>query len=154
MTDGSPRTVNALERFVRAQDPLIEQVRAELATGRKLTHWMWFVFPQIRGLGASSMAQRYAVASLGEAIEYLHHPVLGPRLVECTTLVNTVRDTPIEAIFAYPDHLKFHSCMTLFAHAARRANLPDHGAVFGEAIAKYFGGREDARTLELLQPQG
>ncbi len=142
---------NPLERFVRAQEPLIEQVRAELAAGRKVTHWMWFVFPQIDGLGTSPMARRYAIASLGEAADYLRHPILGPRLAQCTELVNSVPDRPIGAIFAFPDDLKFHSCMTLFAHAAERANTASYGAVFRAAIGKYFGGREDIRTLELLQ---
>lgn len=147
MRDGTPA---ALERFVRAQDRLSAQVRAELVSGRKTGHWMWFVFPQLRGLGSSPMAQRYAIDSLGEAIEYLRHPVLGARLADCTATVNAVRNTPIESIFPYPDHLKFHSCMTLFSLAARRADAHAHGEVFPAALEKYFGGRPDARTLELL----
>lgn len=140
----------ALERFVRAQDPLLAQVRAELASGRKTGHWMWFVFPQLRGLGSSPMAQRYAIASLEEAIDYLCHPVLGARLADCAATVNGICKTPIEAIFPYPDHLKFHACMTLFALAARRADARAHGEIFHAALAKYFGGRLDSRTLELL----
>jgi uncharacterized protein (DUF1810 family) len=145
---GARPEMDSLERFVRAQDPLIEPVRRELAAGRKVTHWMWFVFPQIRGLGSSPMAQRYAIASLEEAVAYLQHPILGARLAECAGWVTAVQARPIEAILAYPDNLKFHSCMTLFAHAAVRANRPADGAVFRAAIEKYFGGREDARTLE------
>lgn len=150
MTRGAAHRDDSLERFVRAQNPLLGQVRGELAAGRKVTHWMWFVFPQVRGLGSSPMAQRYAIASLEEAVEYLHHPVLGARLADCTAWVTAVQGRPIEAILAYPDNLKFHSCMTLFAHAAVRAHTPAYGAVFRKAIEKYFGGREDVRTLELI----
>ena len=126
------------------------QVRTELASGGKTGHWMWFVFRQLRGLGSSPMAQRYAIASLEEAIDYLRHPVLGARLADCTATVNEVRNTPIEAIFPYPDHLKFHSCMTLFSLAARRADALACGELFHAALAKYFAGRPDSGTLELL----
>ena len=111
---------------------------------------MWFVFPQLRGLGWSPMAQRYAIASLEEAIDYLRHPVLGARLAECTATVNAVRNTPIETIFPYPDYLKFHSCITLFSLAARRADARAYGEVFHASLEKYFAGRPDSRTLELL----
>ena len=140
----------ALERFVRAQDPLMTQVRAELASGRKRGHWMWFVFPQLRGLGSSPMAEHYAIASIEEAIDYLRHPVLGARLADCAATVNAVRDTPIGTIFPYPDDLKFHSCMTLFSRAARRADAPAYGEIFHASLEKYFAGRPDSRTLELL----
>lgn len=152
MTSGGPlRDAGTLERFVRAQAPVIEQVQAELAAGHKSSHWMWFVFPQLRGLGSSAMAQRYAITSIDEAVRYLHHPVLGSRLAECAAQVNAVRGASIEAIFGYPDHLKFHSSMTLFAQAARAASAPAYEAVFREALEKYFAGRSDARTLELLK---
>ncbi len=118
------------------------QVLAELAAGRKHTHWMWFVFPQIAGLGHSAMARRYALGSLEEARAYLAHPVLGPRLLRCAGLVNAVEGRTVNAILGSPDDLKFHSCMTLFALAA-----PGE-AVFREALAKYFGGMLDTLTVE------
>ncbi|MDR5824964.1 DUF1810 domain-containing protein [Caballeronia sp. LZ043] len=133
-----------LQRFVDAQSGVIEDVRAELAAGRKRTHWMWFVFPQIEGLGHSAMAQRYAIASCDEARAYLAHPVLGARLVELTRLVNGVQGRGVDAIFGYPDDLKFHSSMTLFARTA------DDPAVFDEALRRYFEGRADEATLARL----
>ncbi len=134
-----------LERFVAAQRAVIDTVRAELGAGRKRSHWMWFVFPQIAGLGFSAMAARYAIASADEARAYLRHPVLGPRLVECTALVNGVEGRSLNAILGSPDDLKFRSSMTLFAEVA-----PDE-PVFGQALAKYCDGKADARTLELLR---
>jgi uncharacterized protein (DUF1810 family) len=133
-----------LERFVAAQDPVMDQVRRELAAGRKRSHWMWFVFPQLRGLGHSAMAQRYGIASLAEARALLAHPVLGPRLEECTTLVNAVQGRSAHEIFGSPDDLKFRSCMTLFA-AARPGETP-----FQAALDRYFSGEPDPRTLALL----
>jgi uncharacterized protein (DUF1810 family) len=133
-----------LERFVRAQDPVLAQVRRELAEGQKRSHWMWFVFPQLAGLGSSPMAQRYAIRSLAEAEAYLAHPVLGPRLVECTGLVNRVEGRSARAIFGSPDDMKFHSSMTLFARA--RPAEP----AFRAALDRYFGGAADARTLQAL----
>jgi uncharacterized protein (DUF1810 family) len=130
-----------LHRFVEAQNPVCEAVRSELRHGRKRTHWMWFVFPQIAGLGASPLARKFAIASLAEAAAYLGHPVLGPRLAECTGLVNAVEGHPIEQIFGYPDDLKFHSSMTLFAHATSDSRE------FIAALQKYFGGEFDAATL-------
>src|SRR5690242_19627288 len=106
-----------LERFLTAQNPIFEEACAELRKGCKESHWMWFVFPQLRGLGHSSMADRYAIASREEAAAYLAHPILGPRLRECTRLVNQVEGRSIEQIFGYPDDLKFRSSMTLFAQA-------------------------------------
>ena len=135
-----------LDRFVAAQDPVYEQVRRELRDGRKRSHWMWFVFPQLSGLGHSAMAQRYAIGSLGEATAYLEHPILGPRLIECAELVNAVEDRSIGDIFGSPDDLKFHSCMTLFA------SVPGAPAVFDDALAKYFGGAPDRQTTKLLAP--
>jgi uncharacterized protein (DUF1810 family) len=121
-----------LQRFVDAQDPVYEQVLAELRRGRKNTHWMWYVFPQMRGLGHSPMAAKYGIGSQAEAEAYLRHPVLGPRLRECTRLVNRVEGKSIDEIFDYPDNLKFRSCMTLFASAT------EDNAEFLEALGKYF----------------
>ena len=132
------------DRFVKAQEPVVADVRAELAAGRKTSHWMWFVFPQLAGLGFSHRAQFYGIASLDEAKAYLAHAVLGPRLVECTDLVNAVEGRSAHDIFGSPDDLKFRSSMTLFALAD-----PDAPA-FGVALGKYFEGRRDPRTLELL----
>ena len=133
-----------LERFARAQAPVFDRVCRELEHGHKTTHWMWFVFPQFEGLGRSVMARRYAIASLDEARAYLAHALLGPRLRQCTALVNAVRDHSIRDILGRPDDLKFGSCMTLFAHAD-----PDE-PVFRQALARYFGGREDPATLARL----
>lgn len=130
-----------LQRFLDAQAEVIARVRAELANGRKQSHWMWFVFPQISGLGFSAMARRYAIASLDEAKAYAAHPVLGPRLRELTALVNAIHGRSAHAIFGTPDELKFRSCMTLFARA-----VPEEG-LFRAALAKYFDGSEDQSTL-------
>jgi len=109
-----------LARFVLAQGPVFERVCAELAVGRKESHWMWFIFPQLKGLGSSPTALRYGIDSLAEARAYLAHPLLGKRLRSCTQLVNRVEGHTAQAIFSYPDYLKFHSCMTLFACAAQK----------------------------------
>jgi uncharacterized protein (DUF1810 family) len=137
-----------LERFVQAQDRVLEQVRRELRDGRKRSHWMWFVFPQLSGLGHSAMAQQYAVASLHEAEAYLKHSILKPRLIECTELVIGVEGRSINAIFGSPDDLKFHSCMTLFSSVSGAPR------VFGDALAKYFGGARDRLTTERLAIKG
>ncbi len=133
---------SAFQRFVDAQNPIYAQVCAELRAGKKRSHWMWFIFPQIQGLGYSAMAQRYAIASIAEAKGYLAHPLLGARLRECTALVNRVEGKSIEDVFGYPDDLKFHSSMTLFAE------VDEPGSVFGQALEKYFAGERDAATLE------
>ena len=133
-----------LQRFVKAQEPVFERVTAELRTGYKVSHWMWFVFPQIRGLGSSRMAQAYAIASREEAVAYLKHPILGPRLRECTRLVNEVQGRSIEDIFGDPDFMKFRSSMTLFAHAT------SDNQVFLEALQKYYDGEQDESTVEKL----
>jgi uncharacterized protein (DUF1810 family) len=135
-------------KFIAAQAPVYAAVTAELRAGRKATHWMWFVFPQLAGLGSSDRARRYALASPAEARGYLTHPLLGQRLRECTRLVNAVEDRSAHEIFGSPDDLKFHSSMTLFHRAA-----PDE-PLFADALAKYFAGREDERTLNLLRGQG
>jgi uncharacterized protein (DUF1810 family) len=137
-----------LERFVEAQALIYEQVRQELSAGQKRSHWMWFIFPQIHGLGSSPTARRFAISGLDEAIAYLGHPVLGVRLRECTGLVFAVEGRPVSEVFDYPDDLKFHSSLTLFAEAVRRsskANGDDH--VFEDALGKYFGGEPDRATL-------
>ncbi len=134
----------SLERFVAAQAPVYRTVLAELRAGRKQTHWMWFVFPQASGLGRSAMAQTYAIQSLAEARSYLVHPLLGARLRECTQAVLNVEGNSAHAIFGSPDDMKFRSCLTLFARAA-----PDE-PLFRAALEKYFGGEEDARTVEIL----
>ncbi len=134
----------SLDRFVAAQDPVWPQVVAELARGRKASHWMWFVFPQVAGLGHSAMSVRYALASRAEAAAYLAHPVLGPRLREATDLVLGHAGVPAETILGGIDAVKFRSSMTLF-HAAAPAE-----ARFADALAAFFGGAEDPRTREIL----
>lgn len=134
-----------LQRFLDAQAPVIDAVRDELARGRKRSHWMWFVFPQIQGLGHSATARFYAIASLGEAKAYAAHPVLGARLRELTALVLGIEGRSLTEIFGTPDDLKFRSSMSLFARAA-----PDE-PVFREALEKYCGGTEDQATLERLR---
>jgi uncharacterized protein (DUF1810 family) len=133
-----------LERFVEAQNPVFEQVCLELRSGRKSSHWMWFVFPQIKGLGHSPMAERFAISGRKEAEAYAAHPILGPRLNECTRLVNAIDGRSISQIFGAPDDLKFRSSMTLFAKASED-NEP-----FVDAIEKYFGGEFDSLTLDRL----
>ena len=133
-----------LERFVAAQAPVYDRVCAELRAGRKRSHWMWFIFPQIRGLGSSAMAQRYAITSLAEATAYLDHPVLGPRLRECTQLVNAVDGRSAHEIFGSPDDMKFHSSMTLFLRAGSEDEL------FRATLDKYFGGKLDRATIDRL----
>jgi uncharacterized protein (DUF1810 family) len=133
-----------LQRFVDAQAPVLDQVRAELRAGRKQSHWMWFVFPQIRGLGSSPMAERYGISSRAEAEAYISHPVLGPRLRECTELVNAVQNASVEEILGYPDNLKFRSSMTLFSA------VTDDNRPFRAALEKYFNGEPDAKTLARL----
>jgi len=139
------RTENDLERFVEAQDRVYEDVRQELAAGRKATHWMWFVFPQLRGLGHSATAQYYGIGSRGEAVTYLQHPVLGARLRECVELVLAVEGSTAHAIFGSPDDLKFRSSMSLFASIAPGQPL------FRRALEQYFGGEPDPATSELLR---
>ena len=134
-----------LERFVDAQEGVYGDVVKELASGAKRSHWMWFIFPQIAGLGHSAMAMKYAIASAEEAVAYLKHPVLGPRLIEGTELVLAVENRSIRQIFGSPDDMKFCSSMTLFAQTA------NDGAIFHKAITKYYAGRFDPATLEILR---
>ena len=133
-----------LDRFVSAQKPVFEQVVSELKAGRKTGHWMWYIFPQICGLGSSPMAREFEISSLAEAAAYLKHPILGTRLRQCAQLVLDADRMSISEIFYYPDDLKFGSSMTLFLRAD--PDVP----VFKHALDKYFGGIPDRRTLERL----
>jgi uncharacterized protein (DUF1810 family) len=133
-----------LKRFVDAQRPVYDDVVAELRAGRKRSHWMWFVFPQLRGLGGSAMAARFGIASLDEAGAYLRHELLGPRLHECARLVRAVQGRSIGQIFGSPDDLKLCSSMTLFARAT------EDNADFVAVLDKYYDGRQDRLTLERL----
>src|SRR5947208_2850806 len=137
-----------LERFVDAQNPVFEEVLAELRGGYKKGHWMWFVFPQLKGLGQSWMAQKFGISSRAEAEAYLTHPILGSRLIECTQLVNLVEGRSIEEIFGSVDTLKFRSSMTLFAQVS------GDDSVFADALRKYFAGRADRLTLDRLWSSG
>lgn len=132
------------DHFVAAQDPVYRTVTAKLAAGRKTSHWMWFIFPQLAGLGRSAMARRFALAGLEEAKAYLAHPVLGARLAECTDLALGHADRGAHAVFGSPDDLKFRSSMTLF-------HLAEPGAArFRAALDRFYDGQEDAETLRLL----
>jgi uncharacterized protein (DUF1810 family) len=133
-----------LQRFVDAQNPVYAEVCAELRAGDKASHWMWFVFPQLKALGRSGTAQFYGIASAAEAAAYWAHPLLGPRLKECSELVLAVQGRTAHQIFHSPDDLKFRSSMTLFVRV-----VPDE-PVFGQALARYYGGEADGQTLELL----
>jgi uncharacterized protein (DUF1810 family) len=137
-----------LERFLSAQEGEYGQVCAELRAGRKRSHWIWFIFPQMRGLGSSEMANYFGIGSRQEAEAYLGHPVLGERLRECTRLVLDVSGRSIDQILGYPDDLKFRSSMTLFAAAAKAQAPEEH--LFRDALQKYFEGKPDELTLGLL----
>lgn len=138
------RDPHNLKRFLEAQNPLYARVCAELRSGLKTGHWMWFVFPQLRGLGRSPMANEYGISSREEALAYLQHPILGERLRECTQLVCSVEGRSVNEIFGYPDDLKFRSSMTLFA------NVSPQDQIFKHALEKYFDGEPDRLTLQLL----
>jgi uncharacterized protein (DUF1810 family) len=135
-----------LGRFVDAQAGVYPQVLEELLAGSKRSHWMWFIFPQLVGLGSSPMAHTYALSGVAEARAYLAHGLLGARLRECTAILNALGAVPVAQIFGYPDDLKLHSSLTLFAHAAEAAQA----APFRAALLKYFAGAPDPRTRELL----
>jgi uncharacterized protein (DUF1810 family) len=130
-----------LQRFVDAQASIYRKVVEELSRGRKQTHWMWFIFPQIAGLGVSAMAQRFAIGSHAEAVAYLEHDLLGPRLVECTRLVMAASEKPV---IGSPDDMKFRSCMTLFDAVSKQE-------IFAEAIAAFYPDGKDRATLEILE---
>jgi uncharacterized protein (DUF1810 family) len=133
-----------LRRFVEAQSAVIEQVYEELRAGEKRSHWMWFIFPQIRGLGRSAMADKYGISSREEAVAYSEDEILGGRLRKCTRLVNKVEGRTAGEIFGFPDDLKFHSSMTLFAATAADPQ------VFAKALEKYFGGKRDGETMRRI----
>ena len=138
-----------LQRFINAQESTFDQARAELEMGQKRSHWMWSIFPQIKGLGSSPTAQRFAISSLEEGAAYLEHRVLGRRLEACTALVTAVQGKSVHDIFGYPDDLKFHSSMTLFAEVAEKLGFQT--PVFEEALTKSFGGKRDQGTLNQLR---
>jgi uncharacterized protein (DUF1810 family) len=133
-----------LQRFVQAQNPVFDQVLRELRSGVKTGHWMWFIFPQIKGLGHSPVSMEFAISSRDEARAYLQHPVLGPRLKECTRLVLQLESRSVEEIFGSPDDMKFRSSMTLFAQVSPEDDI------FLRALDKYFGGAPDRLTLDRL----
>jgi uncharacterized protein (DUF1810 family) len=148
-----PRTSDdpyGLTRFVRAQENVYEQVLAEIRSGTKRTHWMWYIFPQLDGLAFSSTSQHYSIKSAAEAKAYLDHPVLGPRLLECAEAVVRVDGRSVMDIFGSPDDLKLRSCATLFAYVSP----PD--SVFDRLLRKYYRGGRDGKTLQLLgiAPEG
>jgi uncharacterized protein (DUF1810 family) len=136
-----------LERFVSAQESTFDLARAELTAGRKQSHWMWFIFPQVKGLGLSPTAHRFAISGLKEGAAYLEHPVLGRRLEECTVIVNGL-DRSVHDVFGYPDDLKFHSSMTLFAKVAEECGF--RTPVFREDLARHFANRLDQGTLRQM----
>lgn len=133
-----------LSRFIDAQEGIYATALAEIRGGRKRSHWMWFIFPQLKGLGSSGMAQRFAIGSLAEAKAYLDHPVLGPRLIECVEAVHALDGLSASEVFGSPDDLKLRSCATLFARASPA------GSAFERLLDTYFEGRSDDRTLQLL----
>lgn len=133
-----------LQRFVDAQAPVYESVLQELRAGRKRSHWMWFIFPQMQGLGGSLTSFKYGIASRQEATAFTNHAILGSRLRECTSMVMAIEGRTAEEIFSYPDYLKFRSCMTLFEQSAESPQL------FRDALLKFFDGKPDERTLALL----
>ena len=137
-----------LQRFVEAQnyrDPGYQSILEELRSGYKCTHWMWYIFPQVQGLGKSELAQTYAISSQAEARAYSEHPILGFRLQECTNLVMKIEGVDAKKIFGYTDCLKFHSSMTLFELSAVDPSI------FRDALNKYYGGEPDTLTLQILK---
>ena len=148
MMNRSPLDYYNLNRFVEAQRPIYDQVCAELLSGLKLTHWIWFIFPQIKGLGSSDMSRKYSISSIAEAAAYLDHPVLGPRLFECARLVTDISSRTIKQILGPTDSAKFRSSMTLFAHATVE------NQVFEDALHKYFSGEVDQLTIQVLRTLG
>ncbi|HZI31094.1 MAG TPA: DUF1810 domain-containing protein [Candidatus Binatia bacterium] len=139
--------VDEFQHFIEAQEPVYDRVVQELVDGEKRSHWMWFIFPQVIGLGHSFMAQRFALHSLKQAERYAGHPVLGKRLRECARLVLNLENRSVPEIFGHPDDLKFHSSMTLFTLALPQETL------FDSVLAKYFAGQRDLKTVEILSGQ-
>ncbi|MBL9093834.1 MAG: DUF1810 domain-containing protein [Planctomycetaceae bacterium] len=144
MNVSSPSDPFDLARFLHAQEPIYEQALAELRSGRKQTHWMWFIFPQYEGLGYSATAQRYSIKSVAEAEAYLQHPILGPRLREFAAAVVEIEHRTAHEIFGSPDDLKLRSCATLFAAVSPA------GSEFEQLLRKYYGGAADTQTYALL----
>lgn len=138
-------SAQGLERFVQAQDRVYETVLSELAMGEKTTHWIWFIFPQLKELGKSPIAKHFGISSRQEAVDYLGHPLLGRRLLECVQLLLDQRNSDAHDIFGSPDDLKFRSCLTLFAQVAKVE------PVFDAALKRFFGGKSDENTLKLLR---
>jgi uncharacterized protein (DUF1810 family) len=136
---------NTLNRFLTAQQPIYPQVLKELRNGNKTSHWMWFVFPQIEGLGHSSTAKFYSIKTIEEAKEYLAHPILGKRLLECANAILKIENKTADQIFGYPDNLKLKSSMTLFNFVS-----PEHNE-FADVLKKYFAGEQDEKTISILQ---
>ena len=134
-----------LQRFIQAQSHLYSDVISELKQGHKISHWMWFIFPQVEGLGRTSTAEKYAIKSMGEAKAYIAHPILGNRLRECTELVLEIDGFSANQIFGYPDDLKFNSSITLFKQVA------EDNKIFKDATVKYFDGQEDILTINILK---
>lgn len=135
---------NSLERFVSAQAYAYDNALNEIKSGRKRSHWMWYIFPQLQGLGYSSMAKRYGITNLDEAARYLNHPLLGPRLIEISTALTHLKSDDATAIMGSPDDLKLHSSMTLFSL------VPGSDLVFEAVLKKFYHGKKDAGTLRLL----
>lgn len=133
-----------LARFVEAQEGVYERALAELKAGRKRSHWMWFIFPQLEGLGLSAMTQRYAIKTRAEAKAYLDHAILGPRLTSCVEALLNLEGRSADEIFGYPDEMKLRSCATLFAQVS------SPGSIFHLLLEKYFNGEPDPKTLRLL----
>ncbi len=133
-----------LQRFLDAQEDIYPNVVRELKQGRKESHWIWYIFPQVKGLGKSHISQKYALGSLDEATSYVQHPILGNRLYECTEIVVDTEGSTVEHIFGYPDYLKFHSSMTLFSQ------VENHNPLFDSALRKYFNNKKDQLTLDTL----
>lgn len=146
MTEAEPKEFD-LDRFVEAQNPVYRQALQELLDGRKRSHWMWFIFPQIEGLGFSAMAQKYAIGSKAEAQAYLSHPLLANRLEECVKAMLMHSDRSAHEILGSPDDMKFKSSMTLFAQASA------YGPLFVEALDRFYGGERDRKTIALLENQ-
>ena len=143
-----PKDPFDLNRFVSAQDGVYERVLQEIKRGQKRSHWMWFIFPQIDGLGSSSTARLYAIKSRAEARAYLNHPLLGPRVIECSQVLLRLQGRSASDIFGYPDDLKLRSSMTLFT------SVSEPGSVFSQVLDRYYEGEPDQQTLSLLKPSG
>ncbi|MFN2601472.1 MAG: DUF1810 domain-containing protein [Gemmatimonadaceae bacterium] len=133
-----------LDRFVEAQEDVYDGALSEIRSGRKTSHWMWFIFPQFAGLGASETSRFYAIKSIDEAREYLRHPLLGPRLIECAEAVLSNPGVSARDIFGSPDDMKLKSCMTLFAY------ISSGNSVFDQVLDKFYGGERDPRTIAAL----